>query len=697
MKQIAIILSAVLIAGCSSFKEIKSVKTTQVKQEIKQTALSEVKNLKCEERKSEVVLTWDLPNENEIDKIIVAKKGADNRLKRIPLKPDARSYTINLPPLEKTVFYIKLQYKTGEVTPGEKITATAKLGTAIFKESEFIDTASDTVKLLFKTNPRANVEVYFGESSEKLTLSKKEENYDFKRGIKIGGLVPGKKYYYKIISELNGEKTESAIVGFEKKANETVVRKAEWAREAVFYEVFVRSFYDSNKDGIGDFRGLGDKMGYFKELGIDGLWLMPSFKSDTYHGYDIVDYFDVEEDYGSIADFEYMMTKAKENGVKIILDFVINHTSSNNKWFEAATSDKQTQYRDYYVWADPFDDKEAPGPWGQNVWYDDGDKYYYAVFTSGMPDLNFRNPLVRDEVKKAAKFWLDKGVDGFRLDASRHIDDLDVEVTLSWWNEFNMYVKSINKDAFLVGEAWDSNPAVVALYMKALDSSFNFGFSEFMTEQVRKGTPDTVDMLKATREAYSKEAADFIDCTFVRNHDMPRTASEFRDVERQKSAFTMLLTLPGTPFLYYGEELGQKGMKPDEQIREPMDWYKSMSGEGMTAWNRPNYNKADDGISLEEQIGNPESLYNYIKKLIQIRKEYKLMFSTMPEKIEAGTMYGYRHKLEKGNIDIIYNFSKETKEYKRNPEQKGINLINNKEIGDGFQLKPGEVLIVKYE
>lgn len=701
MKKITILLIALMIAtGCSAAKatdkKTATPKATSEQKVVERAA--EVSDLKSNEQKGRVTLSWKLENTDGVEKIIIAKKGNDNKIKRMPLSPDVREYTVDLEPLEKTTFFIKLQYKNGTVTPGAKIITTAKLGTAIFKEKEYIDTTSDTVKLLFRTNPEAKVEVLMGDSEDNLKIVKSEEKYNFRSGMKISGLVPGNTYFYKIISEKDGEKVETKTISFIKQKNDLYAEKAEWARKAVFYEVFVRSFYDTDGNGIGDFKGIGEKSAYLKDLGVDALWLMPSLKSNTYHGYDVVDYYNVEDDYGTMDDFENMLKKSHENGIKIIIDFVINHSSDDNLWFVEASKGAENPYRDYYVWSDPFENRDEPGPWGQNVWYENGGQYYYADFTAGMPDLNYRNPAVREDIKKAAKFWLDKGVDGFRLDASRHIDDRDVEVTLSWWKEFNAYVKSINKDAFLVGEAWNEDPAAVAPYMAVLDSSFNFGFSGFMPEQIRKNKIDTLEMLSKTREAYAKEAKNFIDCTFIRNHDMDRTASEFREVAKQKDAFAMLLTLPGTPFLYYGEELGQKGMSPDEHRREPMDWYKEMQGPGMTTWEKPYYNRANDGISLEDVQNDPDSLYNFIKKIIKIRKENDFIFTDTPVKIENGEIYGYSYFASYGKLEVIYNLSKENKNYTINREgfSKATNCYNDSELDGTLVLAPNDILIIKY-
>ena len=239
----------------------------------------------------------------------------------------------------------------------------------------------------------------------------------------------------------------------------------------VWYEVFVRSFADGNGDGIGDLRGLTAKLDYLNDgdpattsdLGITGLWLMPVMESPSYHGYDVIDYRKVEQDYGTSADFKALLAAAHKRGIKVIVDLVMNHTSSQNPWFKDAQT-PGSKHDDWYVWA-----TENPGylgPDGQLVWHQLGKRWFYGVFSENMPDLNLRNPAVTAELKDIARFWLqDMGVDGFRLDAAKHlIEDGRVQTntpeTLAWLKDFKASVDAAKPGSLLVGEVWD--PASIA-------------------------------------------------------------------------------------------------------------------------------------------------------------------------------------------------------------------------------------------
>ena len=199
-----------------------------------------------------------------------------------------------------------------------------------------------------------------------------------------------------------------------------------WWNNVVFYEIFVRSFKDSNGDGIGDFRGIIEKLDYLNDgdpetntdLGISGIWLMPIFPSPSYHGYDVTDYQAVNPDYGTLQDFQDLVEACHERGIRVIIDFVVNHTSSEHPWFLSA-KDKASEYRNWYVWSDVMPSQK--GPWGQNAWYQSNGSFYYAPFWSGMPDLNYKEPKVTEAMYDATKFWLDMGVDGFRVDAARYL------------------------------------------------------------------------------------------------------------------------------------------------------------------------------------------------------------------------------------------------------------------------------------
>lgn len=556
---------------------------------------------------------------------------------------------------------------------------------------EYIDIDNDTAKIFFHAPHNIEIILNYGESADKIDKEITLKNTD--GSVYIDGLKDGQKYYYTVSVRENGQIFTGNKYSFVKKDIEAIKKYAEWARTSVFYEIFVRSFYDTDGNGIGDFKGIAEKTDYLKKLGIGAVWLMPINASPSYHGYDVEDYYSVNSEYGTMKDFENMVAELHKNGIRVIIDLVVNHTSSKNKWFAEASKSEENKYRNYYIWEDSYTDLSEKGEWGQELWNSGTGGTYYAVFWSGMPDLNFKNQTVREEMKKAAKFWLDKGVDGFRLDASKHIDT-DSEVTHSWWKEFSTYVKSVNKDAYIVGENWDNNPQKTAPFLQEFDSTFNFGLSDAMinasaTEGKGKNLAEEINEIRKT---YDEWAEGYIDAVFLKNHDMPRIASELKgDKEKLKLAAAMLLTVPGTPYIYYGEEIGMTGQKPDENIREPFEWYKSGKGEGMPFW-RQTQIESGDGISLEEQENSKESLFNYYKKLVYIRNSNKVIFtgSIKMLKYEKGIM-GYILEDKNAKIEVYHNITSGKRQITLDKEM--TDQISGVK-GNKFLLKPYESVIL---
>ncbi|WP_027309237.1 alpha-amylase family glycosyl hydrolase [Caloramator sp. ALD01] len=387
----------------------------------------------------------------------------------------------------------------------------------------------------------------------------------------------------------------------------------------VVYQIFVRSFYDSDGDGVGDLKGVAEKIDYIKSLGANAIWLNPIYPSPSYHGYDVTDYKDVNKDFGTMEDFENLVKKAHENGIKVILDFVPNHTSSKHPWFEKALKGDR-KYKDYYIWSDKDTNLRELSGIGQKAWHTkDSKNYYYATFWSEMPDLNFDNKKVRKEIKDAAKFWIDKGVDGFRIDAALHIyDGKRFKDTVAWWQEFSNYVRSVKNDTYIVGEVWDSE-SKIAPFFTAFDSCFNFNIAEKIIEALNTGFSTKFSQrLKYTYDAYKAEYKDYVDAPFLTNHDMDRVMSKLDSVEKNKAAAAIYLSLPGNPFIYYGEEIGMKGHKPDEEIREPFKWYRT-TGQGQTKWELIKHNVGEYSPSVEEQDKDPNSLLNFYRDFIKFR------------------------------------------------------------------------------
>ena len=446
--------------------------------------------------------------------------------------------------------------------------------------------------------------------------------------------------------------------------------------QAVTYEIFVQSFADADKDGIGDIKGMTQKLDYLENLGIKAIWLMPINPSPSYHKYDVTDYYGIHPDYGSTADFKEFVQEAHERGLKVIMDLVVNHTGRDHPWFQSALEGPASPYRDYYVWADKDSiagqiNKEETAPDSGNLtqWHEapGNEESYYGYFWGGMPDLNFDNPKVKEEIFKIGRYWLQEvDVDGFRLDAARHIfPDDRPEDNYAWWQEFRAEMEKVKPDVYLVGEVWDSTEKV-APYLKGLHALFNFDMSYAITEAAAKGRADSlVAQHKAIRNFYSKVTDEFIDATFLTNHDQNRVMSTLEvHPEKAKMAAALLFTLPGSPYIYYGEELGMLGQKPDEHIREPFLWAPQAEDEFRTSWIDPSYSTDESVPSLAEQQNHPTSIYSHYKDMISLRNSSKAL--TFGELEEAETkvpqLVTFRRTSEGEKLLVLHNLSEETKE-----------------------------------
>lgn len=433
----------------------------------------------------------------------------------------------------------------------------------------------------------------------------------------------------------------------------------------VFYEVFLRSFADSNGDGVGDLKGLTGKLDYLKDLGIRGIWLTPINTSTSYHGYDITNYYDINPDYGTMEDFQELIKECHKRDILVSMDLVLNHTSAYHPWFRASKEDKNSKYRDYYVWSDKNTNANEKSSIDTKPWVKLrllGNQYYYAMFNGMMPDLNYDNPEVRQNAKDIAKFYLNIGIDGFRLDAARHIYDKETDKNLAWWKEFNDYVKSQNKNAVLTGEVWDK-PETVSTYMKSLDTCFDFEVGEAIIKSLYKNDLSNLStQINGVYNVYSEKNKSFLDSPFLTNHDMPRVMSRLQNVEnitadpteKAKKAAAILLTLPGTPYVYYGEETGMRGNKPDEQIREPFIW-DNKDRKKNTSWENSINHVDNIAVSVEEK--NPESMLNFYKRIINIRNSSEILkygrFETV--NVKNSNLLAYKRILREKQVYVFIN------------------------------------------
>ena len=411
--------------------------------------------------------------------------------------------------------------------------------------------------------------------------------------------------------------------------------EAPWWNDRVLYEVFVRSFNDSNGDGIGDLNGLIEKLDYLNDgdpattddLGITGIWLMPVMQSPSYHGYDVTDYYSVNSDYGSNEDFKRLVEEAHRRGIEVIVDLPFNHTSNEHPWFVESASNPSSPKRDWYRWSATDDGSRPLWPGGGPVWHKLGDAYYFGLFWEGMPDLNYANPEVTEEMEKVTRFWLEEmGADGFRLDAIRHLIEegatySNTPATHAWWQSFDDFVDSIDPEALTVGEVWDASTAVAPYVQNdEVDLAFEFELAEEILTSIQRREP------QATSQEVARMLAAFPPgqfATFLTNHDQNRVATQlFKDPEGNHLAATLLMTLPGVPFIYYGEEIGMTGGKPDERIRTPMQWTGEATGGFTTGTPWQPLNADTKKVNVASQEEDPDSLLNHYRRLVHLRNDH---------------------------------------------------------------------------
>lgn len=406
-----------------------------------------------------------------------------------------------------------------------------------------------------------------------------------------------------------------------------------------YYEVFVYSFCDSDGDGVGDLQGLISKLDYINDgddatdtdLGCNGIWLMPVNPSPTYHKYDVADYYAIDEAYGTLEDFQALLAECDRRGIKVILDLVLNHSSSQNPWFQEACAylqgligaepDAETcPYFEYYHFS-----KEQGGGYYA---VEGTDWYYEAQFWSEMPDLNLDCEALRDEIAQITQYWLDMGVGGFRLDAVKEYYSGSPQSNIDFLSWLTNTVKSQKEDAYLVGEAWLDMEEYAKYYESGIDSIFDFAFADKdgIISKVLNGSSAAKygAAVGSLDDMYGTYNAEYIDAPFYTNHDMGRSAGYYagdNSAAQTKMAGAMNLFMSGSAFLYYGEELGMKGSGKDENKRAPMYWSMDASAEGMCDGPADMEDVKMKFESLEEQVKDPDSVYQYYKKVIKIRNQ----------------------------------------------------------------------------
>jgi alpha-amylase len=441
------------------------------------------------------------------------------------------------------------------------------------------------------------------------------------------------------------------------------------AASGVYYEIFVRSFADSNGDGIGDLNGITARLDYLKWLGVSGVWLTPIYPSVSYHGYDVTNFFGVNPQLGTMADFHRLLREAHARGIKVLIDMVLNHTSDQSPWFQQALNPK-SPYHDWYTWAGKGTHLSALSSVGAPAWHRRDGQYYLGDFTAGMPDLNYDNPAVRREMIAVGRFWLNQGVDGFRLDATTQIYiDFQSDIgspralakNIAWWQQYHAALRTSDPHVFLLGEVPATSEEQAAPYYAALNSVFDFPLAKrLVAAAARESSPDLGSCVRQAWHSFRRYArGPIVDSPFIGNHDRDRVIDQLHgNMSHMRMAAAMLLTLPGHPFVYYGEEIGMHGVKPDPAIREPMRWDRNPHQAGETWW-EPAPDNASQSLSVAAERADPRSLLNFYRRLIHWRIELPALRDgdIAPYPADGGAISAYLRTDHAQRLLVIHNLS----------------------------------------
>ncbi len=480
-----------------------------------------------------------------------------------------------------------------------------------------------------------------------------------------------------------------------------------WWRDGVIYQIYPRSFADSNNDGIGDLDGITAKLDYLEDLGVDAIWLSPIYPSpDVDFGYDVADYRGIDSKFGDMSDFDLLLESAHEHNIRIVMDLVLNHTSDQHPWFKESRKSKENPKYDWYMWHDGNLNGGVPNNWQSRMggsgwaWEETRNQYYFHMFFKEQPDLNWRNPQVRKNILDMMDYWLTKGVDGFRLDVFNayfkdplyrnnpfklglpgferqlHIYDIDQPEMMPLLAEMRNLLDSY-PERYIVGETFMASPGRAASYSgpNALNATFDFSFLEnrFRANGFHRSINRWESLLKDhTWPNY-----------VLNNHDVPRSASRYvrgEDDARLKVLAAMLLTLRGTPFLYYGEEIGMRDIKINKKAevkdpvgrhywpfykgrdgcRSPMQWNGQMNGgfSEHSPWLPVHENYIYRNVENQKQ--NPDSLFHFYRRLLKIRKENAALQKGMyqPLTFDPRRLLAYVRQTSDQIVLIALNFSR---------------------------------------
>lgn len=438
----------------------------------------------------------------------------------------------------------------------------------------------------------------------------------------------------------------------------------------VFYQIFVGSFSDSNGDGIGDLRGIINRMDYLNDgddnsglgLGVEGIWLSPIFTSPSYHKYDVADYYEIDPQFGTEADLKELIELCHSRNVKIILDLVINHTSSRHPWFQEFTKahqagDTENEYYDYYFWA-----TTAQGSKKLNSIVGT-DHSFECNFSGDMPELNFDNEAVRQKMVEVAKYYLDMGVDGFRFDAAKYIYFGEEPRNIDFWEWYMAQLRAIKPDIYTVAEVWDADGVAIPYFSST--NCFNFSMSQVNGQIANAAKAGDVNVFTAYVNRYlteiHKQNPDAMLVSFISNHDMDRAAGFLTLASgHAKVAANLSVLLPGSTFIYYGEEIGMKGSRgsanTDANRRLAMLW-----GDGDTVSDPigANYGSSQSNGTVADQLSDGNSLYNHYKKLIAVRKANpEIAYGTYsPLNITGSKLGGFLSTYNGSTVAVLHNTS----------------------------------------
>lgn len=499
--------------------------------------------------------------------------------------------------------------------------------------------------------------------------------------------------------------------------------KKRWWHNSVVYQIYPRSFNDSNNDGIGDIRGIIEKLDYLKELGIDVVWLSPVYKSpNDDNGYDISDYRDIMDEFGSMGDMEELILESKKRGIKILMDLVLNHTSDEHKWFIEAKKSKDNKYRDYYIWRKEPNGLKSTFGGSAFEYHKESGEYYLHLFSKKQPDLNFENKDLRKEIYDMINFWIDKGVGGFRLDVIDLIGKVPDKEIKENGPKLHEYLKEMNKETFgdkdllTVGETWGATPEIAKLYSSEEEKELSmvFQFEHISLDKIpgkRKWDLKKLDLrdLKRVLSKWQIELkSDGWNSLFWNNHDLPRIVSRWGKDDSEKNRVlsskmlgTILHGMRGTPYIYQGEEIGMTNIrfkdiedyddieiknmykerialgyshedimesiyaKGRDNARTPMQWDDSKNA-GFTK-NKPwlKVNENYKTINVKKALEDKDSIFYHYKKLIKLRKENETIIygDYTPLDLESKNTFSYLRELNGDRILVVSNFYEEETEF----------------------------------